>query len=116
MRNSEFETLPGHHRRIALFNSRFSVLDLRSSTVVFIVTALVGIGVAGAEDERPEKSGDAPDREAQLAAMRKIAGGVKMTVGDEEPLEVEVIAEPLFRFNDSARDFSDGSIWGFGSK
>ena len=48
--------------------------------------------------------------------MRRIASGVKMVVNDGDARQVEMIPEPLFRFNDPARDFSDGSIWGYGRK
>ena len=69
-----------------------------------------------AQDQARDKTGDQPNREAQLAGMRRIAEGVEVAIIDDGPREVEMIAEPLFRFNDPARDFSDGSIWGFGKK
>ena len=119
MRNARFGMWNGP-RAVARFYPRFSTHRLRFPHLAFVavlaVSGLMPVAVAVADEQKAESSGDAPDREAQLAAMRKIAGGVKMTVGDEEPREVEMIPEPLFRFNDSARDFSDGSIWGFGSK
>src|SRR5438309_1751267 len=73
-------------------------------------------GSAPAQDKSPAKTGDEPNREAQIAGMRRIAEGLKVAVIDEGPEETEMIADPLFRFNDPARDFSDGSIWGFGKK
>jgi len=49
--------------------------------------------------------------------MRRIASDVKLLVNDDGAARpVEMIPEPLFRFNDPARDFSDGSIWGYGRK
>jgi hypothetical protein len=98
---------------------RNSILDPRSSILAFILLSALATCLALAAappDDEPDASVSAPNRELQLAAMRKIAGGLKITVGDEDPREVEMIGEPLFRFNDSARDFSDGSIWGYGGK
>jgi hypothetical protein len=73
-------------------------------------------GSVTAQEKPPRKTGDEPNREAQIAGMRRIAEGLKVAVIHEGPEETEMIADPLFRFNDPARDFSDGSIWGFGKK
>ncbi len=77
---------------------------------------LTFVGLTTAQEPDPDKTEDQPNREAQLTGMRRIAEGVKVTVTDDEPHEAERIAEPLFRYNDPARDFSDGSIWGYGKK
>src|SRR5260370_30185273 len=74
------------------------------------------VGLLAGEEDRPESDGDKPDRQAQLAAMRRVATGLEVATRGDSPREVEMIREPLFRFNYPARDFSDGSIWGFGSK
>jgi hypothetical protein len=47
-------------------------------------------------------------------AMRRIVTGIQTTVTQDTPREAEVIADPLFRFNDPARRVLDGTVWGFG--
>src|SRR5579863_283783 len=37
-----------------------------------------------AEKEKKETDGDAPDRKAQMAAMRRIGAGLKVTVSSDE--------------------------------
>jgi hypothetical protein len=103
---------PKHVSRQGL--ARFST-DLSLATWA-VLMSLPFVAITAAQDEARENAGDQPNREAQLAGMRRIAEGVNVTVIDDGPREVEMIAEALFRFNDPARDFSDGSIWGFGKK
>jgi hypothetical protein len=78
--------------------------------------SLTFVALTRAQEPAPDKTGDQPNREAQLAGMRRIAEGVTAAVIDDETREAEMIVEPMFRYNDPARDFSDGSIWGYGKK
>src|SRR5579872_3103181 len=92
------------------FGNRLS----RASCASLIVLTLAALTYP--QEQTPDKQEDQPNREAQLAAMRKIAEGIKVATINDGPDVAEMIAAPLFRFNDPARDFSDGSIWGYGKK
>jgi hypothetical protein len=57
-----------------------------------------------------------PSREERLVAMRSIAERFKVRTAEPgEPRELPLIATPLLRFNDSARELSDASLWAWGS-
>lgn len=105
-------------RQFAVFNFHFSIFNssLRATALVTLLAGLLSATLIAGQGEKDEKTDDKPERQVQLAAMRKIATGLAVSIGDDAPREVEMIREPLFRFNDPARNFSDGSIWGFGAK
>lgn len=51
----------------------------------------------------------------RLLKMRKIAESIQTaSLNGEQYVPVELIAHPLFRFSDSARGYSDGTIWAWG--
>jgi len=56
-------------------------------------------------------------REARLKAMHAIAERfkVQVTEGDQQRA-VSLMADPLLRFNDPAREFHDATLWGWGEK
>lgn len=106
--------------------SRFSLCSLASRlprrfsrllALLVLGASLSGplIGAAAGDESTTDKeASDAPDRKAQMAAMRRIVGGLTVTAGGEPSRELELIPNALFRFHDPARNQSDGSIWGFG--
>lgn len=54
-------------------------------------------------------------REQHMRAMRNVAEKLRVTsLAEKDRANLELIGEPLFRFNDSAREFHDGSMWGWG--
>lgn len=55
-----------------------------------------------------------PPGAGRAAAMAEMARGVAMT-SDHDGSAIPVIAEPIYRFDDPARRFSDGTVWAFGS-
>jgi hypothetical protein len=66
------------------------------------------------EQESPE---NAEARAARLAAMQQIAERFKVERGEAEKRQaVPLMATPVLRFNDPARDFHDATIWGFGER
>jgi len=105
-------------RRFAFFNLQFSFFNssLRTALRVALFASLTSVPLLAEQEDKAESDADKPDRQAQLAAMRRVATGLAVSIRDDSPGEVEMIREPLFRFNDPARDFSDGSIWGFGTR
>src|SRR5271154_3171898 len=47
--------------------------------------------------------------------MRLVADGVVVKTVAPAPLQkLERLAEPIYRFDDPARQFSDGSVWAWG--
>jgi len=46
-------------------------------------------------------------------AMREVARGFTFSAGDGRA-KIEGVDDPIYRFNDPARDFSDGTVWAFG--
>jgi hypothetical protein len=105
-------------RQFAICNLHISIFN-RAVSMALIATPLVGllaVALLAAPDEKDDKTEDQPERQVQLAAMRKIASGLAVSIREDTPREMDMIREPLFRFNDPARDFSDGSIWGYGIK
>lgn len=105
-------------RRFAFFNLHFPFFNscLRAALGFTLFAGLISVGLHAEQEDKTESDADKPDRQAQLAAMRRVATGLAVSIRGETSRDVEMIREPLFRFNDPARDFSDGSIWGFGSK
>jgi hypothetical protein len=55
----------------------------------------------------------APSSAARFLAMRELAGALTL-VPALGTARAERIAEPIYRFDDPARSFSDGTLWAFG--
>jgi hypothetical protein len=85
----------------------------RSSSSLVLLLALF---VAGSEpparsDEPPGETG----RADRLQAMRAIADQITIdSLAPERRRREERIAEPVYRYNDPARVFSDGTVWAWG--
>jgi hypothetical protein len=81
------------------------------------LVVLFALFVAGSE---PAARGDEPpgenDPAARLQSMRSIADQVTIDSVDsaEGRRREERMAEPVYRFNDPARVFSDGTVWAWG--
>ena len=69
--------------------------------------ALAGLGLLAA------KAGDEPPKSTLARAMRAIAEGITMRTPDGRTT-FECVGDPIYRFNDPARKFSDGTVWAFG--
>lgn len=91
------------------------------------ITRLTESACAGPRDDKstgdkqpaePQASDgeDAANRKAQMAAMRRIAEGVSVTVSDDAQGQLELFPEALFRSYDPAREQTDGTIWAYGKK
>jgi len=76
-----------------------------------VSTALVGLCLTVS----PARAQDAPAEtpSARSAAMRGLAEAVTLAPA-REGAKSELIPEPIYRFDDPARRFSDGSLWAFG--
>ena len=69
--------------------------------------------VAVAQEPVPKSD----ERAGRLKEMRELIGTIRVTDPSLPPREALVReAEPLHRWNDPTRDFSDGSLWAFGAK
>jgi hypothetical protein len=74
---------------------------------------LAGLGVAarpaGAQDRPPSTAA------ARYAAMRELAQAITLAPAPAPAgRKSELLAEPIYRFDDPARTFSDGTLWAFG--
>src|SRR4051794_23510019 len=58
-------------------------------------------------------AGDNPAKTSLAKAMRAMADGVTMETIDGKTAFARV-NEPIYRFDDPARKFSDGTVWAFG--
>ncbi|MDB5352054.1 MAG: hypothetical protein JWN86_3301 [Planctomycetota bacterium] len=67
---------------------------------------------AQAPEARPSAKADAAMAKARAEEMRELARGITMKSGDEKALELA--PEPIYRFVDPTRSFSDGTVWAFG--
>jgi hypothetical protein len=72
--------------------------------ILILVFAIAGDGPPG------------PDSQAErLRTMREVADGVMVQTGPRAPQQrLERLAEPIYRFDDPARQFSDGTVWAWG--
>ena len=76
--------------------------------VISLILVIV-VGAAGNGPQGPENIAE------RLAAMRALADGVTVEtayLGGHQKLER--LAEPIYRFDDPARRFSDGTVWAWG--
>ncbi|MEX2137883.1 MAG: hypothetical protein WD894_01390 [Pirellulales bacterium] len=81
-----------------------------------VVAATFGAQVASGQVTKPAAEGKVESQESankqSLAVMRTFADTIQVTVGEgEQSKEAKLIPEPLFRFSDPSRTFSDGSVW-----
>jgi hypothetical protein len=85
---------------------------MRDHPIAWIASmALIGLCLAASsartQDEPPSTSA------ARTAAMRELAQAITL-VSTPTGTKAELISEPIYRFDDPARRFSDGTIWAFG--
>jgi hypothetical protein len=81
-------------------------------TLPLVVACLVAVAEARAQgEEKPADTGQA----ARLRAMRAIADEVTVeSLAPEARRKEERMPDPVYRFNDPARLFSDGTVWAWG--
>jgi hypothetical protein len=66
----------------------------------------LGLETVGDGPQSPDKSVE------RLRAMRAIADGVTMEqISGDGRQKLERLAEPVYRFDDPARQYSDGTVW-----
>lgn len=63
-------------------------------------------GQVGPSDPKDEQRLQAMDRIAKSIVLQKVDGGLSETIA--------MLDNPIYRFNDSARSFSDGTVWAWG--
>jgi len=79
---------------------------MRSLFPTIVLSSLVATGAG------PQGSATQPER---LSAMRAIADSVKdVTAGPNPRQKLDRLAEPLYRYDDPARRYSDGTVWAWG--
>ncbi|HWB07801.1 MAG TPA: hypothetical protein VG826_01060 [Pirellulales bacterium] len=59
---------------------------------------------------------DDEERAHRLTEMRERIKAFKAFVGESQRNELALVTDPIFRFSDPARTFSDGTIWAWGEK
>src|SRR4051812_9407218 len=59
------------------------------------------------------RAADGPEKSKLSDAMRKMASEITVTKPDEST-SFERVEDPIYRFDDPARKFSDGTIWAYG--
>ncbi len=70
---------------------------------------ILGLTAWGDEPQGP----DSPS--ARLVAMRAIADSVTVEkISGDDRLRLERLPEPVYRFDDPARQYSDGTVWAWG--
>jgi hypothetical protein len=81
------------------------------STISVALLALVGFCLAATSTS--SQNGPPSTSAARSAAMRELAQAITL-VPAPAGTKSELISEPIYRFDDPARLFSDGTIWAFG--
>jgi hypothetical protein len=84
---------------------------LRSAVAILLGVGLTvaynpARGQAGASDPEKGRRLQAMDRIAKSIVMQKVEGGSSETIA--------MLDNPIFRFDDPARSFSDGTVWAWG--
>jgi hypothetical protein len=70
---------------------------------------------AQADGKPDQEDPNRQQRAARLRQMRDVAGAIRAYRVTQESREaVEVVAEPVFRFDDPARAYEDGTVWVWG--
>lgn len=81
-----------------------------------LVTLLLGLGAAVANNPaRGQAAPGDPDKGTRLQKMDRIAKGIvlqKVNGGSSET--IAMLDNPIYRFDDPARSFSDGTVWVWG--
>jgi hypothetical protein len=80
--------------------------SIRIASMAFVGLCLA-VSSARTQNGSPSKSA------ARSAAMRELAQAITL-VPSPAGTKSELISEPIYRFDDPARLFSDGTIWAFG--
>ena len=76
-----------------------------------LISIFLSLGLATIADG-PQS---ADSQAARLSAMRSLADNVTVEESAGVPVEeVERLPEPVYRFNDPARQYSDGTVWAWG--
>jgi hypothetical protein len=79
--------------------------------VRLLISILLSLGLAAVGDG-PQ---DTDRQAARLGAMRVIADRVTVENGSQGAgQKMERLAEPIYRFDDPARQYSDGTVWAWG--
>src|SRR5262245_17809481 len=76
-----------------------------------VLAIVPGLTVRGRADDVSSDSA----QNARLTEMRSIAGDLTVqSIASGARSKVQRIAAPLYRFDDSARGFADGTVWAWG--
>ncbi len=75
------------------------------TALMIVIVASSGLLVA--------QAGDGPAKSTLVESMRKMAAEITMTKPDGTT-PFERVEEPVYRFDDPARKFSDGTVWAYG--
>lgn len=105
-------------RRLAAAHTadRMSLLPLVVATLLVWTSsgryaiAQPPVNNSSAEDEAEEQ------RAHRLSEMRERVAAFKAFDSEDREHELSLIADPILRFSDPARTFSDGTIWAWGEK
>lgn len=85
-----------------------------------LAVAVTATETSFAQTKPGEASSDEGDTKAQraerLKQMRERIAKIKAFAGADDAAELPLVQEPILRFSDPARTFSDGTIWAFGDK
>ncbi|MEX2137881.1 MAG: hypothetical protein WD894_01380 [Pirellulales bacterium] len=81
----------------------------------WVTAAMFGARLASGQEAKPAEGKDESQEGVSkrlLVEMRTLAERMQVAVGDgEKSEEAQLIEKPLYRFNDPARLYSDGSVW-----
>jgi hypothetical protein len=83
--------------------------DRPPSWITTLARASLCLGARSARTEDAPRSTSA----VRSAAMRELAQAITLVLAPAGTRS-ELIPEPIYRFDDPARTFSDGTIWAFG--
>jgi len=78
-----------------------------------IAGGLTGLVVLGLAASSAMSQGGPPPPNSRSAAMGELAGEITLVPGPAGK-KSELVADPIYRFDDPARLFSDGTLWAFG--
>jgi hypothetical protein len=99
---------------IVRFAAKRRMGPLASLAVLWALAPLVS-PLPAAEDSSPEPEALKREREARLQKMRALAGQFDITsAATDDPRQLELRGEPLFRYSDQPRGFVDATLWAWG--
>src|SRR5260370_12879199 len=95
-------------RRSAVFNLHFSFFNssLRTAFLATLFSWLMSVALFAVQEDKAESDTDKPERQAQLAAMRRVATGLEGPIRGDSPPTVAMIPSPPLRFTAPPRPFS----------